>query len=92
MGPGPVKQERSVNESDSQRVEELLEKAAVLATRLQKGRAAIRSEEAEQGERADYYFERWLSFLTDSEQTVDELRRLGAPEEKIRALCSGSGS
>ncbi|NPV08868.1 MAG: hypothetical protein HPY83_13020 [Anaerolineae bacterium] len=81
-----------MNASGAGRIEELLDKAATLAERLGKGRSVIRAEEEQGGERADYYFERWLSLLTDYEQTVDELRRLGAPEERIRSAGGGHGT
>lgn len=81
-----------MNANESSRTEELLSKAGTLAGRLHKGRAAIRAEEVQGGERADYYFEHWLSLLTDYEQTVDELRRLGTPEDRIRSACAGPGT
>lgn len=75
--------------NDGERAEQLLQKADILADRLRKGRVAIRAET--QTERADYYFERWLALLTEYEQTVDELRRLGVPEERVAATGKAGG-
>ncbi len=78
-----------MNEEQTERVEQLLAKATTLAQRLDKGRGAIRGEEDRGSDRADLYFEKWLSLLTDYEQTVDELRRLGVGEDDIRTRCVG---
>lgn len=75
--------------SDEERTEQMLEKADSLADRLAKGRVAIRAES--DTDRADYYFERWLALLTEYEQTIDELRRMGVPEERVSASGKPSG-
>ncbi len=75
--------------TDEERVGELLESAAALAGRLEKGRAAIGAEP--DTERADWYFERWLSFLTEYEQTIDELRRMGVPTERLAGAVPRNG-
>ena len=67
------------------RAEQLLERAQNLADRLAKGRGAIRAET--DTDRADYFFERWLALLTEYEQTLDELRRLGVAEERVEATA-----
>jgi len=72
-----------LNSDDAAKIEELLAKKATLCQRLRKGREVIRAEREKGGERADYFFEYWLSLLTDYEQTVDRLRDLGAAEELI---------
>ena len=79
-----------MSEDEASAVEELLAKKATLCQRLRKGRKAIRSERERGGGRADYFFEVWLSLLTDYEETVDRLRRLGVPEEVIAADELGS--
>ena len=65
----------------SAKTEALLQKRDKLLQRLRKGREVIRAEaEKGGGDRADQYFEVWLSLLTDYEQTMDELRALGVPD------------
>lgn len=71
-------------------IESLLSKAGALAARLDKGRAAIQTAQANDSERADFYFEHWMAILLDYEQTVDQLRRLGVSDEDLtRATEAG---
>ncbi|MGQ9555795.1 MAG: hypothetical protein ACUVWR_16980 [Anaerolineae bacterium] len=65
------------------RIAELLKKKETLWERLQKGRETIRTAQERGSERADYYFEFWLTLLTDYEQTIDQLRSLGVAEELL---------
>lgn len=78
--------------SQEERAGQLLAKVSNLADRLEKGRAAIQEAVDADTDRADYYFERWLGLLTDYEQTVDELRRMEVPEDRIQAAGRGSGT
>ena len=72
-----------MSEDTAARIDELLKKKDTLWKRLQKGRETIRAEEGRNSGRADYYFEYWLSLLTDYEQSIDELRALGVAEEML---------
>ena len=65
------------------RVAELLKKKDELAERLRKGRDSIQVAAEKGSDKADYYFEFWLSLLTDYEQTIEQLRAHGAPEESL---------
>jgi hypothetical protein len=65
------------------KIQELLKRRDDLMPRLRKGRERIRLEQERGGERADYYLEFWLTLLTDYEQTIDQLRALGADEAAI---------
>jgi hypothetical protein len=65
-------------------VQELLQRQGTLWERLRRGIEAVRAEQLRGSERADYYFERWLSLLTDYEQTIDKLRELGVDEVLLR--------
>jgi len=75
-----------------ERIRQLIDKKDRLAGRLEKGRAAIRAEEARGGEKADFYFEYWLALLTDYEQTIDELRSLGAADGLICEEADRAGT
>lgn len=72
-----------MSETTGGRIAELLVKKDELEERLRKGRDTIHAAEDKGSERADYYFEFWLSLLTDYEQTIEQLRALGAPEESL---------
>lgn len=63
------------------RVRELLAKRDSLVPRLSKGRERIRIEQDRGGDKLDYYFEFWLALLTDYEQTMDSLRKLGVSDD-----------
>lgn len=63
------------------RAQELLVKRDSLVPRMSKGRERIRIEQDRGGEKLDYYFEFWLALLTDYEQTMDSLRKLGVPDD-----------
>jgi hypothetical protein len=65
------------------RVVELLKKKDELAERLRKGRDSIHAANEKGSDKADYYFEFWLSLLTDYEQTIEQLRKQGVPEESL---------
>ena len=77
---------------DDSRTAELLQKNNELWERLRKGRETIRTAQEKGSERADYYFEFWLTLLTDYEQTVDQLRSLGVAEELLAKSDSASGA
>jgi hypothetical protein len=68
-------------------VEELLKRMIELEPRLRNGRERIRAEEEQGGDRADFLFEFWLTLLTDYEQTIDRLRKMGVCEETIAAAA-----
>ena len=65
------------------KIQELLKRRDDLLPRLQKGRERIRAEDERGGERSDYFLEFWLTLLTDYEQTIDQLRALGADEGQV---------
>ena len=77
---------------EAERAEQLLRKVSTLTERLDKGREVIRATADTDTDRADYYLEHWLGLLTDYEQTVDELRRMGVSEERLLAAAKGSGT
>ena len=74
------------------RIAELLKKKEALWERLRKGREAIRAAQERKSEKADYYFEFWLTLLTDYEQTIDQLRTLGVAEELLGEGHSASAT
>jgi hypothetical protein len=74
------------------KIEELLKRRDDLMPRLRKGRDRIRVEEERGGERADYFLEFWLTLLTDYEQTIDQLRALGADEARVTDESGTGGS
>jgi hypothetical protein len=65
------------------KIQELLKRRDDLLPRLRKGRERIRLEDERGGERSDYFLEFWLTLLTDYEQTIDQLRALGADETRV---------